>query len=264
MDEVAFVESLFSPEMRSSSGPTPSSVYSSPLSSSCGRVKTLNSTGGNSNFNHNINSLVPAPPNSLLGGGIALSQLHAPFQPLTADDAPLFVRLHDDDVFSQMLNDQDFPDFASGLKREHDSSGKLLTCSPTTSLLLEPLELPRLQGDVPVKDSGVYSDIMSFQQSSFRPRRSGILPTTAGPMTTPIGHGYTVDTCNAQLMAGVSSTMSAPIGFDPTSGGGTFVSYAPLAAHPWMQEEVSTPMSALPAPALDEDRDGTGDRGRGT
>ncbi|CAI5738107.1 unnamed protein product [Hyaloperonospora brassicae] len=247
MDEVAFVESLFSPEMRSNSVAVPSSVFSSPSSSlpssSRGRVHARTGTGSCTG-NFNSSALVPAPPNSLLGGGIAFSQLHAPFQPLTADDAPLFVRLHDDDVLNQMLNDQDFPDFASGLKCEHDGGGKLFSSSPTTSLLLEPLELPRLHGDVHVKDGGFCTDAVSYHQSSYRPRRSGIVPTTAGSSATTLGHGYTLDATRGQLLASVPMNVSVPIGFDATSGTSAFVSYAPVAAHPWIQEDVSTPLGA--------------------
>lgn len=74
---------------------------------------------------------VPAPPNSLLGGGIltnALAQFQS-FQP--GEDAPLFVRLNEDDVFTQLM-EQDF---------ELD---KKESKPPTsTGLLLEPLDLPK-------------------------------------------------------------------------------------------------------------------------
>ncbi|OWZ19757.1 hypothetical protein PHMEG_0005940 [Phytophthora megakarya] len=147
MDEVAFVESLFAPEMRSA-------VASFPSTAPCGRVKTLMAertvaTPPTSNG-------VPPPPNSLLGGGI-VSHFQAPFQP-PSEDTPLFVRLNEDDMFSQMLNDQDFPDFH--FKKEQETAKPPTS---TNSLLLEPLDLPR-SNDSSVKDTFYNVETNMFQQ----------------------------------------------------------------------------------------------------
>uniref|UniRef100_H3GIP0 Uncharacterized protein n=1 Tax=Phytophthora ramorum TaxID=164328 RepID=H3GIP0_PHYRM len=121
MDEVAFVESLFAPEMRSAV----TSLFSSPPPS-CGRVKALTAERSVCTPPGSAHAAVPPPPNSLLGGGIALSQLQTPFQPPSTE---LFVRLNEDDMVTQMLSDQDFADF-HGFKKEAKPNA------------LEPLELP--------------------------------------------------------------------------------------------------------------------------
>ncbi|KAG6584587.1 WRKY transcription factor 19 [Phytophthora cinnamomi] len=195
MDEVAFVESLFAPEMRSAVAASPSSLFPSPALPACGRVKALLAVptppGSGSGC------VVPAPPNSLLGGGIALSQ-QLTLQPPAADDAPLFVRLHEDDVLSQMLSDQDFPDLPK------DAAPK----PPANALLLEPLDLPRSAAET-LKDAfyGVAeAPPMHFQafraparcaaasvnvNVNFGPLDAGMMPVF--PVSGPayFGHGYT-------------------------------------------------------------------------
>ncbi|CEG41268.1 uncharacterized protein PHALS_11626 [Plasmopara halstedii] len=136
MDDGAFVESLFAPEMR------PIVVGSSSLFPSlptCGRVKALSNfvptPPGSGNF------IPPQPPNSLLGGGIvASSSYNLPFQ-APNEETPQFVRINDEEMFGHMLHAQDF----------HDTQGKSATNN--LALLLEPLELPRTTDTIMTKET---------------------------------------------------------------------------------------------------------------
>jgi len=211
MDEVAFVESLFAPEMRSAS------------------------------------SLFPSlPPNSLLGGGIALAHLPA-FQP-PPEDAPLFVRLNEDDMFSQMLNDQDFPDFQHFKKEAPAPPQQDRPPSSTNSLLLEPLDLPR-SADPSLKDAfyGVAesprSSPMHFHQqfrgsasSSSGPTRSGICSN--GNVTA--NQGFCLDSNMMPVFP-----LQAQQGYYT---GGYSANFPPLspATSAWMQQDadISTPGSS--------------------
>ncbi|EGZ12505.1 hypothetical protein PHYSODRAFT_563260 [Phytophthora sojae] len=243
MDEVAFVESLFAPEMRSAVA-APSSLFPSPSAApaslqSCGRVKALLvERCGNGNVptppGSSSGMAVPAPPNSLLGGGIALSQ-QLTLQPPVADDAPLFVRLNEDDMFTQMLSDQDFPDFP------HSGSGKKTPAakppSSSNSLLLEPLDLPRTSAapePTTLKDafySVAEAPPVHYQQ--FRPAHRGGICSAAN--------------INVNVNFGLDASMM-PV-FPVANGvyfGGGFAGYPPLspATHGWIQDqgqEASTP-----------------------
>ncbi|KAG7378134.1 hypothetical protein PHYPSEUDO_010539 [Phytophthora pseudosyringae] len=260
MDEVAFVESLFAPEMRSAVAT--SSLFPPSLSlPSRGRVKALTAERALVPTPPSSNG-VPAPPNSLLGGGIALSQCQAPFQPPTAEDAPLFVRLNEDDMFSQMLNDQDFADFHGGFKKEPEPAAK--APARTGSLLLEPLDLPRSSAEQSVKDAfyqvGEASAPMTFHQFRGSPMNSSGATVRGGICSsTNANNGFSLE----------ASTMPVfPLGGQPYfGGGGAFSSFPPLspATHAWMQDgqDVSTPggnnyqrvhtmkhMMAMPHPML--------------
>ncbi|KAE9277320.1 hypothetical protein PF001_g25711 [Phytophthora fragariae] len=211
MDEVAFVESLFAPEMRSavvaSSSLFPSS---SPALPACGRVKAL--LAGHVPTPPGSGSSVPAPPNSLLGGGIAFSQ-QLTLQPPAADDAPLFVRLNEDDMLSQMLNDHDFPDF-----RKPPAS--------SNSLLLEPLDLPKAEPPTTFKDA-----FYSVADTHFQPYRArGICSATAGAG---------VGNLNVNVNLGLDASMM-PV-FPVASGGQWgYAGYPPLsppATHSWPQDQ---------------------------
>ncbi|CAI5744375.1 unnamed protein product [Peronospora destructor] len=209
MDEAAFVESLFAPEMRSTA-----SLFPSPMPLSCGRVKTLMESDRCSP--PTSNTFVPPPPNSLLGGGIALSQLQAPYPPPPfSENVPLFVRLHEDDMFSQMFTEQDFSDFhhhSTNFKKENDNLVKPVF--NTTSVALEPLDLPRDNEEQCLNDS------TTFQNSgNSRPEISS--------SHTAINsiHGYTLD---GNLMSFGLNT--------PVYLAGDFSSYPPP-LHSWIQEE---------------------------
>ncbi|KAG1701886.1 hypothetical protein DVH05_010377 [Phytophthora capsici] len=235
MDEVAFVESLLTPEMRSASL-FPSNMS---LPSPCGRVKALMAERAVPTPPSSGNSLVPPPPNSLLGGGIALSQqFQASFQPPASDEAPLFVRLNEDELFSQMLNDQDFPDF-HGFKKE-DSVAKPPTS--TNSLLLEPLDLPRsndsaLKEEFYAANESSQSSPMNFQQFRTPPSsstRGGICSST----NSTNGNSFGLD-------SGMNTMPVFPLGNQPYFGGG-FSSFPPLspATHTWMNgQDAATPGS---------------------
>ncbi|TDH71616.1 hypothetical protein CCR75_001746 [Bremia lactucae] len=164
MDEGAFVESLFAPEMRS---PIATSSFSRALPS-CGRVKApCNGT------------FVPPPPNALVSGGMLLSHYQVPYPP-PPEDAPLFVRLHDDDMFGQMLNDQDFQDF-HGFKKDPEASAT----KSVNSLLLEPLELPRNNDMCGLKDT------LSTNSAPMRSSPNGYtLDSNLMPGFPPGGHHY--------------------------------------------------------------------------
>ncbi|GMF30173.1 unnamed protein product [Phytophthora lilii] len=220
MDEVAFVESLFAPEMRSAvAAPShpPASLLATPPPS-CGRVKALATAE---------RSPVPAPPNSLLGGGIALSQLAAPFQP-PSDDAPLFVRLQDgDDMFGQMLADQDFE--LHGFKKE-----------AARPLLLEPLDLPR---DQSLKDA--FCIVAESPRSSPMHFQTFRAPAASAPMRGGIcnvGNSSFMQDGPMMPVFPVNNGANGPAYF----GGGGFSSFPPLspATHAWMQNDVATPSSS--------------------
>ncbi|CAH0486892.1 unnamed protein product [Peronospora farinosa] len=208
MDEAAFVESLFAPEMRSTS-----SLLSSPLPFSCGRVKTRMES--DRSLPPTSNTFVPPPPNSLLGGGIALSHLQAPYQPSLSEDVPLFVRLHEDDMFSQMLTDQDFSDFhhhSTNFKKENENIVKPLV--NTSSLALEPLDLPR------DNEKQCLNDSTSFQTSGVSRHGSSSSHSASNSI-----HGYTLDG------NGMPFGLTTPVYF-----AGEFTTYPP-ARHSWIQDE---------------------------
>ncbi|ETI55115.1 hypothetical protein L917_01983 [Phytophthora nicotianae] len=221
MDEVAFVESLFAPEMRSAVASSSLFPSSMPLPS-CGRVKALTAERALVPTPPSSGNFVPPPPNSLLGGGIALTQIQAPFQP-PSEDTPLFARLHEDDMFGQMLNDQDFPDLNS-FKKEAEAGGNKPPSS-TNSLLLEPLDLPRNGGDQGLKD--VFYNCQQYRSPpSSGARRSGICATNVSTSNT----GYTLD----------SNMPVFPLGNQPYFG--SYAGFPPLspATHAWMQDTSTT------------------------
>ncbi|KAL3662343.1 hypothetical protein V7S43_012670 [Phytophthora oleae] len=251
MDEVAFVESLFAPEMQSAVAasslfPSNMSLPSTPGSlPSCGRVKALMAEHAVPTPPNSGNGVVPPPPNSLLGGGIAFSQqFQAPFQPPASDDAPLFVRLNEDELFSQMLNDQDFPDF-HGFKKEEAVAKPPTSAS---SLLLEPLDLPR-SNDPTLKDAFYpatepsHSSSMHFQQFRTPPSsstmRGGICSSTNSTNGNSSTNGFGLD-------SSMNTMPVFPLGSQPYFGGG-FSSFPPLspATHAWMHEaqDAATPGS---------------------
>ncbi|CAH0479894.1 unnamed protein product [Peronospora belbahrii] len=206
------------------------------------------------------NSPVPPPPNSLLGGGIALAHLQTPFQPSISDDPPLFVRLNEDDMFNQMLNDQDFADFHHGhhtttnnnnnnnsssnnsnnksLKKEHEGGAR--PHLSTNPLLLEPLELPRGHDDHHCLKDTIYNDSTTFQQS-FRnagaPTRSGILSSSATAASASAAshtmNGFAVDSSNTNIMSVYPLGSNAPVYF----GTGEYSNFPPTSPHSWIQEE---------------------------
>ncbi|KAG7396608.1 hypothetical protein PHYBOEH_002028 [Phytophthora boehmeriae] len=245
----AFVESLFAPEMRGATSLLPSpppsrglpllsppsleslqamGLATPPTSALCGRVAKLAENGPRATSGTPTNGAasVPPPPNSLLGGGIlsnALAQYQVqqqPFQPGT-EDQPLFVRLADDDVFTQLLADQDF-DFQSDKKEAE---------KPPNSLLLEPLDLPPKSSEHCFKDTFIESYRVGSSGGGSTISRGGILSSSP-----PSSGGFTLDSMmpvfplsanNGHMYYGYTG---CPPPLSPTS-------------NPWMQEnqEVSTP-----------------------
>ncbi|KAI9915861.1 hypothetical protein PsorP6_006961 [Peronosclerospora sorghi] len=207
MDELAFVESLFTSEMRAAS-----SIFPSPIPTSCTRVKALCTPPSSGNC-----SLVPPPPNSLLGGGIALGHYPAPFQPPTSDDTSLFVRLHEDDMFSQ-LSEQDFADFPS-FKKEYD----VITKSPSSnsSLLLEPLDLLKGNGE---KNLSFSTSAMTLPPSvrSARPLKAN----------GPLASCYPFDTNNPMSMFPFGANTNVEF------SAGTYSTFPPSpSSSAWMDDE---------------------------
>ncbi|KAG3178611.1 hypothetical protein PC128_g16340 [Phytophthora cactorum] len=194
---------------------------------SCGRVKALTAERAVVATPPGSGNFVPPPPNSLLGGGIALSQYQVPFQPPTSEDAPLFVRLNENDMFGQMLNDQDFPDLNS-FKKEQETVGNKPPTS-TNSLLLEPLDLPQSNGDQGLKD-----DFYNCQQFRSPPSSTGagngssaMRGGTCSTIVSPSNSGYTLDSNMMPVF---------PLGNQPYFGGyAGFPALSP-ATHAWMQD----------------------------
>lgn len=164
MDDKAFVESLFAPEMRSAVSLFP---YTQAVPS-CDRTKahgTLVPPPRESGH------LVPPPPNSLVGGGIGTMSFALP-----SDDPPLFVRLNEDDMFTHMLTEHDFADVP---KKESEG------CCPKTpsklkALALEPLDLPRNNDTIASMDAFCH-------MPPFRATSSGTCATYATPSSTSYG-----------------------------------------------------------------------------
>ncbi|KAF4140086.1 hypothetical protein GN958_ATG10695 [Phytophthora infestans] len=229
MDEVAFVESLFAPEMRAAVATSSLFPSSMPLPS-CGRVKALTAERALVPTPPSSGNFVPPPPNSLLGGGIALTQIQAPFQPPTSEDAPLFARLNEDDMFGQMFSDQDFPDLNSFKKEPEHVANK--PASGTNSLLLEPLKLPQNGGEQGLKD--VFYNCHQYRSppsssgamNSSSVTRGGICSTNVSSSNT----GYGLDSNMMPVF---------PLGSQPYYG--NYAGFPPLspATHAWMQETSS-------------------------